>query len=385
MPPSLADLRARPEDREQLLVYADWLESQGHPRGELIAVLDAEGRCEELAEFERARARAVELVAAHAELAPDVSIVDNERRRLWAQWRDGFVRRLELLIDRPAPRRGEGLRGWSRLLADLLAHPSLALIEELLIRFDLRGEPLDEVASALQVVDEGLAGWLADPEPKPGLSLALWSYRVPSPDARERLRSSLPRLRPIWYSTDITVIPPPRESATGELEAALARLAPDSGRFDLVWFDALGRFRDLFGVRPREIRPFGTLDPSLRMVVERMGERRRSLARRDPIPQRRIAGVVEALAARLDTRPSGGHPLGPRPLASLRVELLERDAVLEQLGRRWAIDVAVLADALAEFVGVQWWWIEDRCDGQAWTGLCGLADAELLLLTRTSG
>ncbi len=385
MAPSLAELRARPDDRELLLVYADWLESHGHPRGELIAVQDAEQRCESLAEFEQARARAIELVGSHRELRPDLTVLDDDRRRLWAVWRAGFIRRLELLIDRPAPRHGEGLRGWSTLLARLLAHPSLALVEEVLIRFDLRGEPLDEPEAALAIVRGGFGDWLAETDPPLATSLALWSYRVPSIDLRERLRTTVPELRPIWYSTDITVIPPPRDSATTELEGALTQLAPDSGRFDLVWFDALGRFRDLFGVRAREIRPFGTLDPSLRMYVERMGDRRRSLARPDPVPQRRIAGIVEALAARLDTHVGRTHPLAPRTLASPRPERLDPGAVPEQLLARWPIDTSALVPALAEFTNVEWWWVEDVCDGKPWTGLCGLGDAELMLLTRVPG
>jgi hypothetical protein len=259
------------------------------------------------------------------------------------------------------------------------------LVEELLIRFDFRGEPLDEAEAALTIVRNGFADWLAEPGPKPMISLALWTYRVPTGEARERLRTTLPELRPIWYSTDITVIPPPRESATSELEGALTDLAPDSGRFDLVWFDALGRFRDLFGVRPREIRPFGTNDPSLRMYVERMGDRRRNLARPDVVPQRRIAGIVEALAARLDTRAGTLHPLAPRPLDLSRTELLGSHELFEWLRSRWSIDITPVVPALAQFTDVEWWWIEDRCDGEPWTGLCGLGDAELLLLTRLAG
>jgi uncharacterized protein (TIGR02996 family) len=382
---SLGDLRARPDDRELLLVYGDWLESQGHPRGELIAVQDAERRCASIEEFERARARAVELVNAHAELRPDVAMLDDDRRRLWALWRGGFVRRLEVLIDRPAPSRGEGLRGWSRLLAQILAHPSLALVEEVLIRFDLRGEPLDESEAALTILREGFADWRAEPGPRPATSLALWSSRIPTVGARDRLHAMLPELRPSWYSTDITVFPPPRDSPTTELEGAMARLAPDSGRFDLVWFDTAGRFRDVFGARPREIQPFGSIDPSLRMVVERMGARRRGLASCDEVPQRRIAGIIEALAARLDTEVVFGHPMAPRSLAEPRPTRLDGDRVFDHLRAGWQIDTSALDPALERFAGCEWWWIEDRCAGEPWTGLCGLGDAELLLLTRLAG
>lgn len=382
---SLGDLRARPDDRELLLVYADWLESQGHPRGELIAVQDAEQRCASVDEFERTRARAVELISAHAELRPDLTRLDGDRRRLWALWRGGFIRRLEMLIDRPAPSLGEGLRGWSTLLAQILGHPSLALVEEILIRFDLRGEPLNESEAALTILREGLQAKHGGEPPELTTALALWSSRVPTSDARERLRAMLPQLRPIWYSTDITVVPPPRESATAELERGLTRLAPDSGRFDLVCFDAAGRYRDLFGARPREIRPFGSIDPSLRMYVERMGERRRGLARPDLVPQRRIAGIVDALAARLDTQVGHEHPLAPRPLAEPRPIRLVDHRVLEQLRERWEIDTSPLDPALERFVDYQWWWIEERCDGEPWTGVCGLADDALLLLTRLDG
>lgn len=377
MPPSLAELRARPDDRELLLVYADWLESQGHPRGELIAVQDAEAGCETVEQFERARARAIELVEGSAELRPEWSTLDSPRRpNAWALWRRGFVRRLELLVDRPTPRTGAGLRGWSELLASLLAHPSLALLEELLIRVDLRGEPLDEAEAALTIVTDGLVGWLAEPDPRPGLLLALWTSRPPRSGQRERYRMSLPGTRKLWYSTDITRFLPPGDSPITELEHAFAA-SEDERRFDLLWFDSRGAFRDLFEVCSRELGTTApSLDASLSVHVRHMAERRQApvLAQHDPLPQRRIVGFIDNLAARFDW-PASTHPLAPRRLAARRPEAITLELGCERLdGKR------SLMPALARFGDVEWWWVEDRCDDREWLGLIGLGSDQLLAL-----
>lgn len=359
MSPTLDELRARPDDRELLLVYADWLASQGHPRGELIVLQDAEQRCASADEFERARARAIELIEGEAELLPDVSMLPQQRA--WAVWRGGFVRRLELLIDRPAPQPGAGLRGWSELLAGMLAHPSMALLDELLIRVDLRGEPIDETEAALAIVGDGVAGWRG--ESGPALLLALWTYRYPRSEQRDRLQSTLPGVRKLWYSTDITRIVPPSDSPIVALEQAIG------DQLEIVWFDARGNFREQF---------IGT-EPSLTVHVRHMAERRLEpmLARADPLPRRRIANFLDQLAARFDA-PDGARLLAPRRWADPRPESIELALARRRLGYDRTI-----ASVLTRFADVEWWWIEQRCDGRAWTGLCGLGSDQLLVLART--
>ena len=380
---SLSDLRARPDDRELLEVYADWLESRGDPRGELIAVQLAEQRCLIAAEFEEARTRAIELIEAHPELCPEASL-DCADRKLWATWAGGFIRRLELVFDE---QHNEIEGGGAPLLARILAHPSLALLDQLLIRVDLRdafgSDARAEAHAALELVREGLAARLAEPGPKPALSVSLWTYRVPSPEARDRLRGLLPGLRATWYSTDITVIPPPRGSIATLIEGDLAELPFGAGRFDLVWLDARGSSRDMFGVRPTEIGWFGTTQPGLRVGVGHMAARG-TLARPDPVAQRRIAGLLDGLAARLDTEASESNPLAPRPLCWPRPERVDSNEVAATLRERWALDPSTsIAIELARS-GLEWWWIEERCEDEPWSGLCGLSDEQLLVLGRTA-
>jgi uncharacterized protein (TIGR02996 family) len=371
---SLAELRARSDDRELLLVYADWLAGQGDPRGELIAVQDAEQRCETVGEFERARARAIELIEAHAQLCPRLPGAFGDRRIAWATWRGGFIRRLELLIDRPAPRPGTGLRGWSELLTHALEHPSLALIDELLIRVDLRGEPLDEAEAALAIVEGGVSRWRLDPGPTPP-RLALWTLRRPTASIQDRFHAALPGLPTFWYGPDITQIPPPERSPITALERRAALLRPETERYDLIWFDALGHFRD----------PFAGVDSCFGVNVRHMAEGLIAppLAELDKVAQRRVTGFVDGLSSYLDRLATAAlrNPLGPRPL-STRPERLELDELPERLGQRWRIDAHVFAPAFARFAGVEWWWIEDRCEDRPWTGVVGLGSDELLAFAR---
>jgi uncharacterized protein (TIGR02996 family) len=357
VPPSLAELRARPDDRELLLVYADWLQSQGHPRGELIAVQDAEQHCESVDEFEQARARAIELVESSAELRPELPQIDaSGGRNLWALWRGGFIRRLELLIDRPAPRPGAGLRGWSELIASALAHPSLALLEELLIRVDLRGEPVDETEAALAIVIDGVVA-----SSDASFTLALWTSRPPRAELRDRFHQALPGIRKLWYSTDITRILPPKDSPIVAVEQAIGV----ESDYDFVWVDVRGNFREQFVYA----------DPSLAVHVRHIAERRREplLTRADRVPQRRIAGLVEQLAARFEVF-SVAQPLAPREMAS-RPEPIALATACEWLG-----DDGSLASALAGFSELDWWWFANGCGRQAWLGLCGLGAEQLLMI-----
>ncbi|HVH99358.1 MAG TPA: TIGR02996 domain-containing protein [Enhygromyxa sp.] len=369
MPPTLAELRARPDDRELLLVYADWLESQGHPRGELIAVQDAEAHCETIEEFERARTRASELIESSVELAPELPAFEGgSQRKLWALWQRGFVRRLELLIDQPAPSPGLGLRGWSELLARLLEHPSLALLEELLIRVDLRGEPLDEAEAALAIVTGGLARWHGTP-----LLLALWTSRPPRSDQRDRYRMALPGVRTLWYSTDITRILPPSGSPISALEGELVRKGTGLEGLDLAWIDSRGLFREVFEAVVIERQLHSSGDPSLAVHVRHMAERRRPpmLACHDPVAQRRIEGVLDNLAARFHgsavAQPLAPRRLGPRP------EPLALATACERLG-----DDGTIERALAGITNLDWWWFADGSDGLIWLGLCGLGSEQLL-------
>jgi uncharacterized protein (TIGR02996 family) len=357
--PSLAELRSRPDDRELLLVYGDWLESQGDPRGELIAVQDAEQHCASLEEFEAARARALELIE-HAELLPDTSGLG----KVWASWQGGFIRRLELLLDEvPA----EGKPRWDRLIVSLLEHPSLALLNELLIRFD--GDYNLPMAVRMDFVRTEIArlgrSWPTAKQSRWRPLVAVWTNRVPSSVQRDEFFRALPHAQTLWYSTDLTRFPPPPDSPVVALERALIGRG-DAARFELVWFDARGRFRELVAT------------PSFAVHVRHMAEHRHGplLACHDPVPQRRIAGLLDNLAARFDV-PARAQPLAPRPLVERRPQSIELANACARLG-----DDGSLLPALANFTDVEWWWIEERCEGGAWLGLCGLGREQLLAFAR---
>jgi uncharacterized protein (TIGR02996 family) len=387
VPPSLSALRARPHDREQLTVYADWLQTQGHPRGELIALQLLEAECAELDEFVGARARARALVRSEAELRPPMPGDDGAPSRgVWASWERGFVRRLELRIDEPSPGAGRsefgsGPTGWAELFAAIMAHPSLALVEHVLLRFDLRGEPLDETAFALDVATRGLARWRAEGGPRPPFQLDLWTQRVPGFGARERLVAALPELQSSWFAHDMTLVPPPPRSPAFELERRLAGLdygAPTA--FDLLWFDARGHFLARIEAHAwiddgtnEELADYG---PHWQVHVRRMAERRGQaiLDAHDPLPARRLAHLFDELAARFAPRGDLAPRAAPSPEPLELAAALERFAAFEMLP-------TLARESLEDFDQVvDWYWLDEPCGEQRWRGLVGLGDDQLLAL-----
>jgi uncharacterized protein (TIGR02996 family) len=119
-----ATLRADPGDDNAALVYADWLQQRGHPRGALIAVQHARvARPDDpalAAEEERLLEDAADvLLGPLAARAPDDS-----GRGLRLVWERGFIRKAR--ID------GFHDRGESEdLLWEVLRHPSARLLREL--------------------------------------------------------------------------------------------------------------------------------------------------------------------------------------------------------------------------------------------------------------
>lgn len=388
MEPSLVALRAAAQDREQLLVYADSLQARGHPRGELIAVLDAAEQTSDAGIFADARARARALVEAHAILRPPAPGDRGEPTRgVWASWSRGFVRRLELFVDRPSPGRGReefggGLTSWAELLAAIMAHPSLALVEHLLLRFDLRGEPLDETAVACDMAIRGLRPWLEANEPRPTLLVDLWTQRSPSPEARERLHAGLPGLRPFWFALDITVVPPPPASPILDLERSLARAGSLSTPFDLLWFDSRGEFLARLGAASYGYQMSLDVYDSAwqvhaRRLAEGLGPPLLGLA--DPLVERRLAHLLDGIAPRLDAR---GSSFAPRRPWTARPEVVDVSAALRRIATLWGDTVLErLERALLEFdAELAWHWLaEDRGEGE-WLGLVGLGDEQLLVL-----
>ncbi len=87
-----ANLLAHSDDRDAYLVYADWLQSRGDPRGELIAV---QVKLAQAAGDAALRARETELLAAHrAAWLGDLAAL--EANDFGATWRNGFLRSIRL-------------------------------------------------------------------------------------------------------------------------------------------------------------------------------------------------------------------------------------------------------------------------------------------------
>jgi uncharacterized protein (TIGR02996 family) len=376
---ALDDLRARPRDREQLLVYADWLQARGDPRGELIAVQDLEATTSNQAEFEQARARARTLVEEVEQLCPPLP-----ESGVWAVWERGFVRRLELS--------GDGSGGWDEWIAAIMDHPSLALVEHLLIRLDVPGEQFDETGMtsspgthaeiALDIVIRGLARWRATPGLRPLTRLDLWTPRVPRGDARERLVNALPELHPFWFATDITVIPPPRDAPTYGLEYFLRWANSNSSHplsFDLLWFDARGHFFVRVESHATSVDAIEH-ESGWQVHVRRLAERRAQpiLDSADPLVSRRLAQLFDHLAARFDS-----HGFAPRLAPAVAAVTL--DDGLAHLERE-ASELVTLADLALRRFGedVSWYWIALPCRDGQWAGLIGLSPEQVVVLAATA-
>ncbi len=123
-----------PDDPEGYLVYADWLQQQGDPRGELIVtqhrIATSKNRREQSL-FERDQAALFKKFEAEllGPLAPYVFLRSSVRSFRTFSWRCGFIRaaRLSRLYYRP---RVEGL---STVLDQLFRHPSGRFLERLFI------------------------------------------------------------------------------------------------------------------------------------------------------------------------------------------------------------------------------------------------------------
>ena len=133
-PALVAAILDAPDDEDSYLVYADWLQSQGDPRGELIALHHAEQRKPHDARIKRAMqsferehgrllpARLVEVIGTEPTTAGPIA------GQCAVQWRLGFVHRA--WIGRRSDNRPYTVR---ELVAALLAHPSALFLRELVI------------------------------------------------------------------------------------------------------------------------------------------------------------------------------------------------------------------------------------------------------------
>jgi len=139
-----ARIVADPSDTAAYAVYADWLQRQGDPRGELIALQLA--REAELARNPKGRSTLKTAIAKHvarhaATLFGGLAALVSDVRDLAAEpfvWRLGFIHRVVLKT-----RRGGDL---GAIVAEVLRHPSGRFVRELAIR-------CDDIDEAHRVVD----------------------------------------------------------------------------------------------------------------------------------------------------------------------------------------------------------------------------------------
>lgn len=115
----VASLRERPDDDELLLVFIDWLQNVGDPRGELGAVQYALETATGDDKLRFADLESKLLAANRRQLVPD------RAHATWT-WRRGFIHRL-------------ALRNLDVTLLQTLAHPSLQLVRELRVDVDSLG------------------------------------------------------------------------------------------------------------------------------------------------------------------------------------------------------------------------------------------------------
>lgn len=386
---TLADLRAAPHDRERLAVYADWLQAQGEPRGELIAVSQLAEATTDPAEYAWARARAHTLASRAPSLQPPApGTIGGAPRSMWTSWSRGFIRRLELLIARPDPEAlgvPPGPRGWTELLRAILAHPSAALLEHLVLRIDAPADPVEQSALAVRVALDALEPLraLLERRPGPALQLDLWTSALPELGQRERLAHELRPFRPYWFSWDLTMIPPPRRHSAAELLARLAELRRADGQpvaFDMMWFDRRGQFLARLDARSGVVGGV-EYEAQWSMHLRRLAELDTTLD--DPLLERSIDRAFAPLAARFSREAAlvPAMPLTLTPLAPAR--LPPHDAVHELLARLQAlgIDGAQLRDPLLGFPSpLRWRWLERRCGAKLWRGFVGLGPDDLLAL-----
>jgi uncharacterized protein (TIGR02996 family) len=128
-----AIIEANPDDVDAYHVYSDWLQSQGDPRGEWIALQAAAHRDPDDKKLEQ---RAGRYFDKHADALLG-SLHEKHREDLALTWRHGFVRDARL---------GASSDEVFALLRELLAHPSSRFLQSITF---VRGHDVDAIVDVL--------------------------------------------------------------------------------------------------------------------------------------------------------------------------------------------------------------------------------------------
>jgi uncharacterized protein (TIGR02996 family) len=122
-----AAIRANPDDPQAYLVYADWLQSQNDPRGELIVLQHT--KATNPGRIAAAAAQEQKLLEKHPKelLGP---VGKDPERFTELEWRFGYFRKVKIALDYDVYQEGYRLE---RLLKALLEHPSSSFLEELVL------------------------------------------------------------------------------------------------------------------------------------------------------------------------------------------------------------------------------------------------------------
>ncbi len=129
-----ASIMASPNEAQGYLVYADWLQQQGDPRGELIIVQHGlADRTKDPRELDKLDVMERELFEKFApellgELRPHLRVRDDKRYIRGLAWRAGFIRAARL-----TPAWSPGPLFMSSALKKLLMHPSSRFLEHLVL------------------------------------------------------------------------------------------------------------------------------------------------------------------------------------------------------------------------------------------------------------
>jgi uncharacterized protein (TIGR02996 family) len=176
---------ADPDDEAAYLVYADWLQSQGDPRGELITLSAQAAKTKD----RKLKGAADKLFAAHEDhflgpLAEHRKTLDGKDSQTMT-WRWGFVQSLRLAFDHYS---NEELKvDLGELLATFLAHPSCRFLTEVVVGLN-RQDPDQEY--------QGIIDALAKRPPPALRSLFIGDFEYP--EETEMSWTSLGNFGKLW-------------------------------------------------------------------------------------------------------------------------------------------------------------------------------------------